>query len=128
MDAITSQLEALMLTSPERNTTRGKKQTSRHSYRCKRTSKAKYNAYYYKTHKYTINRKKAGNASERPGLKQATIKKRNIKWDVNTRKWYWTFMPLLSHSLVWEISSLRLPAETLWSCKHGLSKGSLVKH
>jgi len=81
MDAITSQLEALRLTSPERNTTCGKKQTSRHSYRCKRTSKAKYNAYHYKTHKYTINCEKAGNASERPGQKHATIKKRNIKWD-----------------------------------------------
>ena len=40
MDAITSQLEVLRLTSPERNTTCGKNQTSRHNYRCKRTSKA----------------------------------------------------------------------------------------
>ncbi len=91
MDAITSQLEALMLTNPERNTKRGKKQTGRRSYRRKRTSRVKYNAYNYKTHNYTINRKKAverGNASERPSLRQVTIKKWNVKWDVNTRKYY----------------------------------------
>ncbi len=91
MDAITSQLEALMLTNRKRNTTRGKKHTTRRCYCRKRTSRAKYNAYYYKTHKYTISRKKAvdrGNASERLSLRQATIKKWNIKWDVNTRKYY----------------------------------------
>ncbi len=77
MDAITSQLQAMMLTNPDRKTIRGKKQASRRSYRCTRASKAKYNATYYKVNKYTINRTKAIERGNRRNhsLKQATIRK-----------------------------------------------------
>lgn len=91
MEAITSQLQAMMLTKPAQNTARGKRQAGRRTSHRKRASKAKYNAHYYKTHNYTINRKRTvdrGNASRRPSLRQATIKKWKIKWDVNARKYY----------------------------------------
>jgi len=58
--------------------------------RPKRASKAKYNLEYYKINKYAINRRKAvgrGNSKKR-SLKQATIRKWNIKWDQKTGKFY----------------------------------------
>ncbi len=76
MEAITSQLQAMMLSKPNKNTPRGKRQAGRHSYRRKRASKAKYNLVYYKNNKYAINRRNAvkrGNSKKR-SLKQATIK------------------------------------------------------
>ena len=109
MDAITSQLQAMMMTNPDRNTTRGQKQASRRTCRRKRASKAKYNSEYYKINKYAINRRKAvgrGNSKKR-SLKQATIRKWNIKWDQKTGKFYWKFMLAKMHHL---FNLLELPA------------------
>ena len=55
MEAITSQLQAMMLSKPDKNTPRGKRQAGRRTYRLKRASKAKYNLEYYKINKYAIN-------------------------------------------------------------------------
>ena len=68
MEAITSQLQAMMLSKPNKNTPRGKRQAGRRSYRRKRASKAKYNLVYYKNNKYAINRRNAvkrGNSKKR---------------------------------------------------------------
>ena len=46
MDAVTSKLEAMVLTNPDRNTTSGKKQAGCLYYRRNRAKKAKYNAEY----------------------------------------------------------------------------------
>ncbi len=59
MDAVTSKLEAMVLTNPDRNTTSGRKQAGRLHYRRNRANNAKYNAEYYKKNKYNINRTKA---------------------------------------------------------------------
>ncbi len=59
MDAVTSKLEAMVLTNPDRNTTSGKKQAGCLYYRRNRAKKAKYNAEYYKKNKYSVNRDKA---------------------------------------------------------------------
>ena len=86
MEAITSQLQAMMLSKPNKNTPRGKRQAGRRSYRRKRASKAKYNLVYYKNNKYAINRRNAvkrGNSKKR-SLKQATIQKWNINWNQKT--------------------------------------------
>ncbi|DBA96410.1 TPA: hypothetical protein ACH3X1_015306 [Trebouxia sp. C0004] len=86
MEAITSQLQAMMLSKPNKNTPRGKRQAGRRSYRRKRASKAKYNLVYYKNNKYAINRRNAvkrGNSKKR-SLKQATVKKWNINWNQKT--------------------------------------------
>ena len=83
MDAVTSKLEAMVLTNPDRNTISGRKQAGRLHYCRKRANKAKYNAEYYKKNKYNINRTKAvrrGN-SRKQRLKGTIIKKWNIKWD-----------------------------------------------
>ena len=59
MDAVTSKLEAMVLTNPDWNTTSGKKQAGCLYYRRNRAKKAKYNAEYYQKHQYSINRNKA---------------------------------------------------------------------
>ena len=62
MEAITSQLQAMMLSKPDKNTPLGKRQAGRRTYRRKRASKAKYNlqcSTYYKINKYAINRRNA---------------------------------------------------------------------
>ena len=86
MEAITSQLQAMMLSKPDKNTPSGKRQAGRRSYRRKCASKAKYNSVYYKNNKYAINRRNAvkrGN-SKKLSLKQATIKKWNVNWNQKT--------------------------------------------
>ena len=90
MDAVTSKLEAMVLTNPDWNTTSGKKQAGRLYYRRNRAKKAKYNAEYYQKHQYSINRNKAvkrGN-SEKQKLKETIVQKWNIKWNPDTGKHY----------------------------------------
>ena len=90
MDAVSSKLEAMVLTNPDRKTTSGKKQASRLCYRRNRAKKAKYNAEYYKKHQYSINSDKAvkrGN-SRKQKLKGTIFQKWNIKWDPDTGKYY----------------------------------------
>ena len=90
MDAVTSKLEAMVLTNPDRNTTSGKKQAGCLYYRRNRAKKAKYNAEYYQKHQYSINRNKAvkrGN-SRKQKLKETIVQKWNIKWDPDTGKYY----------------------------------------
>ena len=86
MDAVTSKLEAMVLTNPDRNTTSGKKQAGCLCYRRNRAKKAKYNAEYYKKQQYSINRNKAvkrGN-SRKQKLRGTIVQKWNIKWDPDT--------------------------------------------
>lgn len=59
MDAVSSKLEAMVSTNPDRHTTSGRKQAGCPYYRRNRAKKAKYNAEYYKKHQYSINRDKA---------------------------------------------------------------------
>ena len=90
MDAVTSNLEAMVLTNPDRNTTSGKKQAGCLYDRRTRAKKAKYNAEYYKKHQYSINRNKAvkrGN-SRKQKLRGTIVQKWNIKWDPDTGKYY----------------------------------------
>ena len=90
MDAVSSKLEAMVLTNPDRHTTSGRKQAGCLYYRRDRTEKAKYNAEYYKKHQYSINRDKAvkrGN-SRKQKLKGTIFQKWNIKWDPDTGKYY----------------------------------------
>lgn len=91
MEAISSQLQAMMLNNPDQNITRSKRQAGRRSHRRKRAKKATYDAKYYRSHRFTINRTKAikrGNAHGKQSLKHATIQKWNIKWDLNTGKFF----------------------------------------
>jgi len=81
MDAIESKLEAMVMTSPDRNTTNGKKQASRFYYLQNRAGKARYNAEQYAKNQFRINRAKAvkrGN-SRKQSLKPLIVKKWNIK-------------------------------------------------
>ena len=90
MDAVTSKLEAMVLTNPDRNTISGRKQAGCLYHRRNRAKKAKYNAEYYKKYHYSINCDKAvkrGN-SRKQKLKGTIVKKWNIKWDPETGKYF----------------------------------------
>ena len=90
MDAVSSKLEAMVLSHLDRHTTSGRKQAGCLNYRRNRAKKAKYNAEYYKKHQYSINRDKAvkrGN-SRKQKLKGTIVQKWNIKWDLDTGKLY----------------------------------------
>jgi len=82
MDAIESKLEAMVMTSPDRNTTNGKKQASRFYYLQNRAEKARYNAEQYAKNQFRINYRakavKRGN-SRKQSLKPLIVKKWNIK-------------------------------------------------
>ena len=102
MDAVTSKLEAMVLTNPDSKTTSGKNQAGCLHYRRSCAKKAKYNAYYYKKHQYSINRDKAvkcGN-SRKQKLKATSVQKWNIKWVPDTGKYYCNFQLLESPSCV----------------------------
>lgn len=92
MDAIINQLQAIKLTTPYQNTTRGQKKANCCNGRCKYASKTKpkYNSATYQIRKDATNRCRVvarANKTQRTP-RQASIVKYNIKWDQQTGKFY----------------------------------------
>ena len=88
MDALEGNLEAMVITKPDRKTKQGKKQANR-TWIKNKVQKAKFSAKYHKEHDYAINRVKIikrGNDSK--NVKPSTLGKYNINWNQNTHKHY----------------------------------------
>jgi len=89
VNVLEDELEAMMITKPDRKTKQGEKQANRIWYLRNRVQKAKFSAQYQAERKDAINRAKAikrGHDSKYG--KASTLEKYNIKWNQNTQKYY----------------------------------------
>ena len=87
MDALEANLQAMVITKPDRKTKQGRKQANRTWYLKNKVQIAKFSAKYHKEHDYVTNRVKAikrGNDSK--NVKPCTLEKYNI--NQHTHKYY----------------------------------------
>ena len=88
MDALEGNLEAMVITKPDRKTKQGKKQANRTWYLKNKAQKGKIQCKVPQGAWFNgVKAIKRGNDSK--NVKSSTLENYNIKWNQNTHKYYW---------------------------------------